>query len=103
MPSEDYMPDEGEDTAPQAPADNGPDAPAGSDAPEDQSFLVPKSAFAGQELKPGDEFVFEVVKDHGEEVEVKYSKGEGKDDEYAEKPAMKESMDGMNSLASMAE
>lgn len=44
-----------------------------------------------------------MVKDHGEEVEVEYSKGEGKDDEYSEKPAMKESMEGMNSMASMAE
>lgn len=103
MPSEDYMPDTGEDTAPTAPSDSGPDAAAGSDAAESDSFLVPKSAFQGQELKPGDEFIFKVVKDHGEEVEVEYSKGEGKDDEYAEKPTMGESMQGMDKMASMAE
>jgi hypothetical protein len=53
------------------------------DKDEGETALVPKSMFMGKELKPDDEFIFKIVKDHGEEVEIKYSTGK---DESAEKP-----------------
>jgi hypothetical protein len=57
------MEDEGaEDTAPSKPkADEG-----------GETALLPKSFFEGKELKPGQQYYVEVVREYEDEVEVKY-------------------------------
>lgn len=50
------------------------------------SCLVPRSMFQGKSLKPGDEFVFKVVHQYGDEIEVAYSKGEEKKPEMEKEP-----------------
>lgn len=95
---EDYYPAAGGDEPQPTGTDAGAKEPA-DDKAEGETFLVPKSAFEGQELNPGDQFYFTIVKVHGDEVEVKYSHDESKED-YGGKPEMGESMKGMESLAS---
>lgn len=38
-----------------------------------ETALIPKRLLAGKEFKPGEEIVLEIVKLHGEEVEVRYA------------------------------
>lgn len=53
-----------------------PDAP---DKPKDdnedgETALIPRSLFGGHEPKPGEEYVFQVVRSYeGDEIEIKYA------------------------------
>lgn len=49
----------------------------------EESALIPKSLLAGKEFKPGEEIVLEIVKMHGDEVEVRYAKEKGGDSEMS--------------------
>jgi hypothetical protein len=62
---------------------------------EGETALLPKSFFEGKELKPGDQFYVEIVREHEGEVEVKYPH-----DEKKEKSGMADSMDEMDGMAS---
>lgn len=88
MAADDYMPSEeaGEPPHDESKEDEGGD-----------SALLPKSLMAGKDFKPGDEIVLEVVKVYGDEFEVKYA---SEKKEKSSKPAMDESMDSMNAMAS---
>lgn len=87
-----YYGGESSDDAPEM-----PDEKEESKDMEGETALLPKSFFVGQDLKPGDEFYVEVVREHEGEVEVKYGKGP---DKGKEKSAMGESMDAMDGMAS---
>jgi hypothetical protein len=64
--------------------DNDPYAALGSDEPTEkpkekskddgETALLSKSFFAGQEVKPGEQYYVEVVRSYEDEVEVKYPK-----------------------------
>lgn len=43
-------------------------------AMEGETALLPKSIFGGKTIEPGSKCTFEVVRIHGDEIEVKYSK-----------------------------
>lgn len=90
----DYMPDEGNESSSDAPNESkkGSDDDSGG-----ETFLVPKSAFQGQEIKPGDEFIFEAKHIYADEVECAYSKGDEK--KSPEKPEMEQSMADMGQMA----
>lgn len=70
---------------------------------EDQgeTALVPKSMFMGKELKPDDEFIFKIVKDHGEEVEIKYATG--KEEEKPKRSQMEQSGDSLEKMGKPAD
>lgn len=95
-------------------------AGAGSDSPEPQAqdegmhkedkeeygetALLPKSFFGGKQPKPGEEWIVEIVHDHGDEVEVKYAtgkgdKGSGSEGEMAEGPEMDKADQKLQSMA----
>lgn len=44
-----------------------------NDKDAEATILIPKKAMGGKEFKPGDEIVFEIVADHGEEMSAKYA------------------------------
>lgn len=86
----DYM-DESEESGEPAQHDESKEDEGGDSA------LLPKSLMAGKDFKPGDEIVLEVVKVYGDEFEVRYAQEKKP---KSEKPAMDESMDSMNAMAS---
>jgi hypothetical protein len=55
------------------------------DKEEGETALLPRSLFGGADPKPGEEYIFEVVRSYdGDEIEIKYApknKEEGKNDE----------------------
>ncbi len=63
---------------------------------EGETSLLPKSMFGKHEPKPGEEYIFKVVRLHEGEVEIVYSTGESKD---KEKSSMEESMGGLDEMA----
>jgi hypothetical protein len=77
-------------------SDDPPESPDDKKDMEGETALLPKSFFVGQDLKPGDEFYVEVVREHEGEVEVKYGKGP----EKGEKSGMDESMGALDGMAS---
>lgn len=73
------------------------DSPAStseSDTPEVEAYseLVSKKLLSGKSVKPGDKVILTVVKDFGDEIELKYST------EKADEPEMSED-DELDSLA----
>ena len=48
-----------------------------------ESALIPKSLLAGKDFEPGEEVVFQIVKMHGDEVEIKYATDKGGDSEMS--------------------
>lgn len=101
---EDYYPNPGGDEPQPTGTDTGAKEPA-DDSPEENTFLVPKDALGGKEPNPGDKCTFEIVKVHGDEVEVRYVGEEESDSEYGDKGTMKESLGDMDKMpmASMGE
>lgn len=61
--------------------DDGDDGDAENSVEE--SALIPKSLLAGKHFEPGEEVVLEIVKMHGDEVEVRYAKEKGGDSEMS--------------------
>jgi hypothetical protein len=63
------------------------DQPEGKEGDEDRpTFIVPKSAFGGKDIKPGDKCDIEVCMVHENDVEC-YPCEPGEHDEEKEKPA----------------
>lgn len=62
---EDYYPKMDDDAAPDKAGD-------GEEADEGETTLVPKSMFGGKDYQPGDKCTFEIMHDHGDEVEVRH-------------------------------
>lgn len=67
---------------------------AKDEAPEENTFLAPKSAVK-KDANPGDKCEFEIVHVYEDEVELKWVK----DGEYDKPKAMDEAMSGMDSMA----
>jgi len=64
--------------------------PMGHDeSAEGETALLSKSMFGGKEPKPGEEYYFKVVRLHGDEVEVEYSKGTDQGKETEDSPETK--------------
>lgn len=105
MPKDSYYPgaDGGGDEPMQSKGANQQDTPPANDKAEGETALLPKSMFAGKEINPGDEFVFKVVRLYEDEVEIEYAPEKPHDEEMEGKPAMQESMGGMDKMASMGE
>jgi len=67
-----------------------------------ETALLPKSFFQGKEVKPGEEWIIQIVHDHGDEVEVKYATGKGdkgSEDEMSEGPEMAKADQKLQSMA----
>ncbi len=102
--ADDYYPGGGADSGSgDTGTDDGGSSDASDNAPDDkaegESCLVPKTIFSGKEINPGDECMFKVVKDYGDEIEVAYV-GDDKSESSESSPAMGEAMSGMDSMAS---
>lgn len=71
------------------------ETPESSDMPKDkkdedgETALIPRSLFGGHDPKPGEEYVFEVVRAYeGDEIEIKYApKKTGESDSDREESA----------------
>lgn len=71
-----------------------PEESESSEAPEPHTELISSKMVMGKEVKPGDRIILEVVKNYGDEIEVKYGS------EEKEKPS---SMSEDEELAALAE
>jgi len=92
MPEDPYSV-ETESASDQDPMDNGSEGGRSTDG---ETALLPKSIFSDKTIEPGSKCTFEVVKVHGDEVEVKYSKEE---EPKPEADMMESSMGGLDQLA----
>jgi hypothetical protein len=92
-------PDYYDDAAPAAE----PKAQGEMDKGDEKTGLLNKDMFGGHEINVGDEFVFEVVRLHDDQVEVKYAT-EGKSEDKGEEPMPEKApMPEEGSMASMME
>lgn len=94
---QDYYPDTGNSDKPESEAETDDGG-----ATDGVTFLVPKSAIPGDEVKPGDVCDFEAVHVYEDEIEFKYKKAE-KGETEPNKSAMDESMGEMESMAGEGE
>lgn len=60
-----------------------PDSGGKEEQSESQTFLIPKSALAGHDLKPGDKCDFEVVRVHEDAYEAQGCEGGGEQEQEA--------------------
>lgn len=86
-----------EESAPDAVEET--EAEADPDAVEPHSELVSKKLLMGKAVKPGDRVVLEVVKDYGDEVELRYASEE----EEESPPLETGGLDDDEQLAQLAE
>lgn len=93
MPEDPYSIDQTESVPNQEPMDRGSEEERSTDG---ETALLPKSIFSDKTLEPGSTCKFEVVKVHGDEVEVKYVKEE---EPEPEADMMASSMGGLDQLA----
>lgn len=70
MPEDPYMMMQESSDEGSEPMDKGSE---GESNKEVETALLPKSIFGDKDLEPGNKCTFEIVKVHGDEVEVKYS------------------------------
>jgi len=91
MPTDPNYP--GMDEASPSETPEAPDKPK-DDQEDGETALIPKALFGGADPKPGEEYVFQVVRSYeGDEIEIKYSPK--KDGESKSEPNANDKLEAM--------
>lgn len=99
MPDNYYNENPGGDMVPAGSDAAPPASPTGEKEDYGETFLVPKSAFEGKSVKPGDQFYFTVKQVYEDEVEMAYTKDDEPIKGEAEEGTMEKSHGDLESMA----